>query len=320
MNRSVRFLPALFAWTISVELPCASTPSDDLLLHLPLNEDLRDHSSFRRETQIEGEISILNGAAYFSGEKTALGIEGITLANQPFTVAMWIQQTGREQMYGLVEQHHSGRRGQWLHLMTRGARQPYLGFYRNDSMSPASILPNRWVHLIFSYDDENQMIWIDGRPACARKASSYRGASGTLWIGRTPRWTNVPSHDFEGFIKDFRVYSRVLTWSEIGELSGRPLRQVAGVNRSKVPDPQDMPLSPSRARDGGVPFLYVDGNRLCITGESAQIYEIQSAPALIGPWKPLGSVTNTHGSLEMNDPFVSPKRQRFYRIQVTGAK
>jgi hypothetical protein len=226
----------------------AGNINSGLILHLPLNKDLQDQSEARHAVEIAGEIPIRDGAAFFSGKETALGITNVNLSKGPFTFAMWIRQTGKEQMYGLVEQKHAKRQHHWLHLMLRGARQPYLGFYNNDSMSPAGIKPGNWVHLIFSYDGEHQMIWIDGQAACARKESPYRGSNGTLWIGRTPRWSNVPSHDFEGFLKDVRLYDRVLSWSEISELAKRPYRQTAGVSFSAIPDPTAMPLSHARAR------------------------------------------------------------------------
>lgn len=319
-----RSIPVLLTAALIVGIcPFASHAGDiesGLLLHLPLNKDLEDHSPLRQSIEVAGVIPIRDGAAFFSGKETALGITNVTLSNRPFTFAMWIRQTGKEQMYGLVEQKHAKRQHHWLHLMLRGARQPYLGFYNNDSMSPAGIKPGNWVHLIFSYDGEHQMIWIDGQAACARKESPYRGSKGTLWIGRTPRWNNVPSHDFEGYMKEIRLYDRVLSWSEIGQLSKRQYRQAAGVSLSAIPDPAGMPLSHARARDGGVPFIYVDGNRLCVIGESSQIYQLQSAADLFGPWESLGTVTNVLGKLEMTDPLALGHRQRFYRIEVVGAR
>lgn len=298
-----------------------SASSQGLLLHLPLTTDTRDISTNQHSPTNHNQIAFRDGAAWFSGKATGIGITNIDLRARPFTVAMWINLTGDQLMYGLVEQRGAKRRHSWLHLMLRGSRQPYLGFYINDAISPRPITANKWTHLVFAYDGEYQMIWIDGEPACARKARSYRGSGQeTLWIGKSPRWNNVPSHDFEGGMKDFRIYDRVLSLREIYELADRPFRQLASFGASGIPDPENMPASLNRARDGGVPYLFIDGGHLTITGESSQIYEIEATHQLSAPWESLGVMTNLTGTLEFDDPGFPNHRQRFYRIKFIGAR
>lgn len=293
-----------------------------LILHLPLKKDFQDHSQFKHETTAIGDITFVDDAASFSGDKTWLEVGGINPASGNFTFSMWVKVTGNSQMYGLIAQKASKRRSRWLHLMLRGARQPYLGFYNNDAISPRPITVGRWNHLLFSYDGEYQMIWINGEAACARKASPYLGESGTLRIGKTPGWSNVPSHHFVGSMKDIRIYNRVLTFGEIYRLAGRgePRRQTSSLAVSGIPDPSSMPVSLDRARDGGIPFLFINGKQLSITGETSQIYEVEATHNLTAPWESLGVITNTLGSFEIEDPDGDRYVQRFYRIKVIGAK
>ena len=294
-----------------------------LILHLPLDGDIRDRSANQHFVTNNNALVFRDRAAWFSGNETGIGITNINLASRPFTVCMWIKVSGTQMMYGLVEQLGAKRRHHWLHLMLRGARQPYLGFYINDAISPRGIQGNKWTHLLFSYDGTHQMIWIDGEAACARKARPYRGSGhNTLWVGRSPRWNNVPSHDFQGGMRDFRIYDRVLTVKEIYELADRLIRLPASLGVSGVPKPAEMPASLSRARDGGLPYLLIDNGRLTIGGEHAQIYEIEAASRLgiPSPWKSLGLITNLNGRAEFVDPGHSPQRQRFYRIKHIGAR
>jgi len=290
-------------------------------VHLPLATDIRDISANRHFTTNHNEITFRDNAAWFSGKATGIGLTNIDLRSRPFTIAMWINLTGEQLMYGLIEQRSAKRRHHWLHLMLRGSRQPYFGFHINDAISPRPIKANKWTHLVFSYDGEYQMMWIDGEPACARKAKSYRGGSKeTLWIGKSPRWNNVPSYDFQGGMRDLRIYDRVLSMPEIYGLADRPFRQAASLGASGIPDPKNMPVSLNRARDGGVPYLFIDEGHLTITGETSQVYEIEATHKLGAAWESIGVMTNLTGTLEFDDPGFPRYPQRFYRIKFVGAR
>jgi hypothetical protein len=300
--------------------PPTADGETNLLLHLPLAVDAIDISRHARPTVINNELQFENGAAWFSGKAVGIGITNLNFADRPFTVSMWIKLTGKNLMYGLIDQKDSKRRSRWLHLMLRGSRQPYLGFYNNDAISPHPIRANHWTHLLFAHDGHHQMIWVNGEPMCARKSKPYRGRSGTLWIGKSPDWSNVPSLDFEGHMKDVRIYQSVLSIAKIKLLSGKPFRQTASLTPSTLPDPETMPKSLNRARDGGVPFLFINGSHLTLTGETSQVYELEGTTDIAGKWEPLGRMTNTIGTIEFDDPGVRQGRQRFYRVRFIGAR
>lgn len=286
------------------------TIDEGLLAHLPLTGDLRDHSTNNVPVSVIGQVEIVDGAAWFGSQTNWLELPYLPLNKGPFAVALWINVTGRNPMYGLLEQQGSSRRNEWLHLMLRGAWQPFLGHFLNDAVSPLMINPQRWTHLVFQHDGQRQQIWIDGAPVVFRKCEPYGGSSGLTCLGKSPRWTNVPSKDFEGFMREVRIYGRALRPEEIGALAGGG--QVSGSNLPEVE-------RSVRARNIGVPLLAIDGNRLLITGEASQILDLETADSIGAEWQPFVTLTNQFGRLEYVDAQMPASGKRFYRIKVRGA-
>jgi Concanavalin A-like lectin/glucanases superfamily len=201
--------------------------------------------------------------------------------------------------------------------MLRGGRQPYLGFYVNDAISPLDVPLGQWVHLVFQYDGSHQQLWIDGQLLCSRAASAYDGSAGKTVIGRSPRWNNVPSKDFEGYMRELRIYGRALAPDEIASLfdQGNDTGVKAIVNRSHWRSPNE-PYPETQAVEFGIPFLAIDGRKLVITGESRQVYEVLATEDLTGAWQPLVTLTNKSGIVQFSDTEAAGVPQRFYRIIV----
>lgn len=190
-----------------------------LLLHLPLRTDFQDASRERKVVWNHG-VTLRDGAAWFDGNRSALVIPHQPLERHAFAVAMWVKVEDGFPTCGLVEQFSANRRNEHLHLMLRETK-PHLGFYVNDLRVSAAVTPrDGWTHLVFQYTGRRQEIWINGQCAGTRRARAYAGTGGEFVIGRTPHWTNVPSHDFKGGLRDVFVYSRALTAPEIATLAG----------------------------------------------------------------------------------------------------
>ena len=295
---------AAFAETASLE--------SGLLAYLPLTEDLLDHSKSQLPVSVTGRVAVVQQAAFFPGESDWLELPHIDLHNRPFAVALWVHVIGRNPMYGLVEQRDKATRNEWLHLMLRGAWQPFLGQFLTDAVSPVSLRPYTWAHLVFQHDGQRQQIWINGAMVVARRCELYNGADGATCIGKSPRWSNVPSKNFEGFLRDVRIYGRVLQADEMAALSGTPARPAALAS-----DAPNVEVEPNvKAAHIGVPFLSIDGNKLTITGENRQIYDIEATEQVGGVWQPLMSVTNRGVPLELTDTDMPSSGRRFYRIKV----
>ena len=315
----VVFVPALFA-TPNLG---ATEPGlqEGLLFHLPLQEDLRDHGPSNLPVAVTNSVELRGDGAWFSGRDTWLELPHVPIAHKPFSVAMWVKVTGGRPMYGLLSRQGGDQPNTWLHLMLRGGLQPYMGFYVNDAISPQPMPARKWVHLVFVHDGRWQMIWIDGKPLCARESGPYEGDGGVTRIGYSPRWTNVPSIDFEGYLKDVRMYGRVLTQGEIQSLSGLPAHQRRDdPDKALNPDASTFEVAGSAARDFGVPFISIKGKQIVITGESAQVYEVQATGDLSEPWRTMAVMTNSLGKLEIEDPAASDHRNRFYRIKFLESK
>ncbi|EEF57126.1 LamG domain-containing protein [Pedosphaera parvula] len=324
--RSYKIFFGLLLFVCKLALPChAEDGSLDqgLLAYLPLKQDLLNHSVAKLKIKRHGTVELRDGAAYFDGKESWLDIPHIDLSGRPFAVSMWIKITGSKPMYGLVAQRGDNTPNQWLHLMLRGGRQPYLGFLVNDAISPRDIALNTWAHLVFQYNDGNQEIWVDGQLLCARKSIAYEGKKGPTAIGKSPNWNNVPSKNFEGYIRDVRFYGRALAPNEIltlNQLENYSLPGMNPANKNKkillTANKPDEALSNALAAQVGIPFLSIEGRKLVITGEAGQIYEVQASSDLFQPWQPLVSLTNVTGVVEYTDMAAPDVAQRFYRIKV----
>src|SRR6185295_1129484 len=104
--------------------------SDDtgLLLYLPLAQDFRDHSPYHHPVTPTNRVEIKDGAAYFPGDESWLEAPYLALNDRAFAISLWVKLANSYPMFGLVEQQESTAYNHWMHLMLRGARQPYIGF------------------------------------------------------------------------------------------------------------------------------------------------------------------------------------------------
>ncbi len=290
-----------------------------LLAYLPLRLDLLDHSASHLPVKVIGGVELREGGSYFKGLTNWLELPHLDFGNRPFSISMWVKTTGGNPMYGLIEQEDDNFPNRWLHVMLRGGRQPYLGFYINDAISPRGIPLGQWSHLVFQYNGTRQEIWIDGRLLCARKTKAYEGTRGKTLIGKSPVWDNVPSKDFEGYLREIRIYGRALSANEIFTLyqqdHGGPVNPTITASEATTQLAVEG-LSDALAAQVGIPFLAIDGRKLIITGEASQIYEVQVTSDLTDVWQPLVTLTNQTGVVEFTDAKVQYIPQRFYRIKV----
>jgi hypothetical protein len=208
-----------------------------LLFHLPLTSSLKDHSAKQLPVELRGEgaIEILNGAAHFPGN-AYLVLPHIPLENRPFAFAAWIRPEGKVLGYGLLEQN-DGAPNKHLHILFRDPDKPYIGFYMNDLRAPASITAELgWTHLVFQFTGSHQQIWINGMLAIERVSDPYLGEKGETHIGTAPKWDNVPTQNFKGYMRDVRLYGAALTPVQIRVLSGTADGNPRGAQHEKEMD------------------------------------------------------------------------------------
>jgi hypothetical protein len=310
---------------MSGEISAPVDLTDRLALHLPLTTDLKDHSPQLHAVEVVGAVRITEEGAYFGGRKDWLEAPHVALDSRPFAVALWIKEAARNRQVGLVEQYDLPRPGHHFHLMLRENRQPYLGFLVHDQISPVGIpWEQEWMHLVFQYTGEFQQIWINGHLVVRRRTEPYLGTTGVTTIGKAPRWNNVPAKDFVGFMRDVRIYQRLLVPEEIVFLHNPSVAAAARsavARRAGVSPPSEISVAPMPQalaallpENPALPFLEIDGQTITVNGRPGQVYLLQASNDL-ETWLTLDAATNTTGTLV----YVEAERaepMRFYRVQM----
>jgi hypothetical protein len=182
----------------------------------------------------------LGGALQFNGSGARVVAPNIPLNSRSFTVMMWVNAvlyTGEQVVFstGLTGANNTD-----LHFRIGGpgsgnvpAGGVRMGFYNNDLDTPGGLIQeNKWYHITFWYDFENQnrRIYIDGEMKAEASAAPYLGTTGNTIIGAwgSGQW-------FRGIIDDVQVYSHPLTENEI--LAA--MQGLEGYPYASKPDPAD---------------------------------------------------------------------------------
>ena len=287
--------------------------SRGLVVHLPLRDDLRDHSAKAHRVEVSGIVELKDGAAWFPGKEDWLELPFIALNDRPYAIAVWVKPVGDSPSYGLLAQYDRSEPNHHFHLMIRDGLRPWLGHYVNDLISPVSLSNSgAWQHLVFQYVDGRQQIWINGRLIGERVAKAYRGESGATCLGKNPNWRNVPARSFTGWMSDFRIYDRALAFEEIAVLAGARPDPIA--KPAPAPAPQ---LAGSVAPTGAsaVPLFSIDAGAMVLRGTAGEEYVVEVSADLV-KWETLDTVTvAADGEVRFIDPDAASFPQRFYRIR-----
>ncbi len=194
-----------------------SVPAREILVHLPLTQDIADASRNHVPVTIK-EVTIRHGAAWFSGKGSYITLPHQPLNDRSFAIAMWVKLEGDSPTCGLLEQKAANKPRQHLHLMIREGH-PYLGFYNGDLRADSYLKPaDGWTHLVFQFTGKEQEIWVNDKCVASCPARTFAGTTGDFVIGKSPRWSNVPSADFQGAMRHIRIYGRALSPVEIDSL------------------------------------------------------------------------------------------------------
>ena len=284
-----------------------------LVVHLPLKDDLRDHSAKPQLVEVSGIVELKDGAAWFPGKEDWLEMPFIALNDRAYAIAVWVKPVGDSASYGLLAQYDRSEPNHHFHLMIRDGLRPWLGHYVNDLVSPVSLSNSgEWQHLIFQYVDGRQQIWINGRLICERVTAAYRGASGPTCLGKNPNWHNVPARSFTGWMSDFRIYQRALAFEEIKALAAMRPEPI-----SKLAPPAAAQPAGSVAPTGAsaVPLFSIDASAMVLRGTAGETYVVEVSEDLV-KWETLDNVTvAADGEVRFVDPEAARLPQRFYRIR-----
>ncbi len=187
-----------------------------LLVHLPLNRDLRDISGNNLHGRPVGDVKIQSpGFALFDGDGDAIQLPHIPFDGRSFAICFWARADNPIDQLGFLEQRGGSGRNTMLHLQTR-QNHLRMGFYANDFDTSTSLRPpGQWQHLVFQYGSGKQQIWMDGNLIGSKESIPFGGKTGDTYIGRA-----VFSKNFVGGMLDFRIYGAELSGEEIGALHG----------------------------------------------------------------------------------------------------
>jgi hypothetical protein len=116
-------------------------------------------------------------------------------------------------------------------------------------------------------------------------------------------------------MKEVRVYTRSLVTNEIVWLAHKtvPAAEVTAADSKKAADAGQQVTNNTISV---APSLFIDKDRLTITGGAGQVYTLLVTTSLTKPWAPLATLTNVTGTVEFVDPDASKFSERFYQMEV----
>ena len=184
--------------------PAAGTAGErGLVLYLPMEKDLVDHSPFGRDVKVSGQVHLEGGVARFPGDGW-LTVEHVPLDNRPFAVSMWVKPDGPSNM-GLLDQQDEDTENHHLHLALSNTH-PYFAFYSNDTRTRRRLQYGSWNHLVFVFTGQMQEVWVDGQPIEHSASKGYLGKKGDTLVGRRLAFPYLRASDFTGWMCELRVY------------------------------------------------------------------------------------------------------------------
>jgi len=198
----------------SSELP----PQDpDMVAYYKLDSDAMDSSGNGIDGTIEGDPQwiegVIDGALQFDGVDDGIDT-GYTEDLVNFTVACWVNSPAAPANVwggGPVERQFNFMMAWNREDDFRGGILAHIGGWKSASYEP--IEPNKWHHIVGTYDGEALKAYRDGVLITSTPASGApRSESRTLKIGRGL------STFFDGAVDDVRIYRRALTEAEIADL------------------------------------------------------------------------------------------------------
>ncbi|NQT51596.1 LamG domain-containing protein, partial [bacterium] len=157
---------------------------------------------------VNGQAIDLNGSNQYVQTGATTGGVGIT---GNFTAAAWVNldaTNGDRTVFGT----DTTGTNNGLHLLVRN-NKPHMGFYGNDLGGQADIGTGTWRHVVYTYNNGEQSMYVDGVHDNVRDSAGTFTGDHALNIGR---WNNGNYAD--GRIDDAAVWNTALSAWEIRQL------------------------------------------------------------------------------------------------------
>jgi len=192
-----------------------------LYAYFPFNGNAKDASVWGNHGSITGASLTLdrfgkpNSAYYFDGNDNINCGSNIDIANKPFSFSFWVKRNAVNRDDFILGHGNQQVVDKGMHIGFRSSNVFTMDFYGDGFNSSAVYTDYGWHQWTMSFDPATklQSVYLDGNLIGTRTSTGNYSGSGNFLIGQHPWGGN-----FIGFIDDFRVYSRVLSSTNIQQL------------------------------------------------------------------------------------------------------
>ena len=209
----------------------ACAPTTGLVAFYPLDGDATDMSSSGASGTLHGVVAAMDrfGRAAHALHFTNMARDYIEVADnaalpdgsEPRTLSVWVRTTGMASSYqSVVNWGTDGthrRFGVSLYLLSSSTtphRYAPMFTAQFDDLRSMTSVETQWHHVVVTYDGTTVTLWVDGVRDMMR-AASLDTMGRALFISRK---VSVDGEYVDGEIDDLRIYDRVLSSTEIGDV------------------------------------------------------------------------------------------------------
>jgi hypothetical protein len=156
-----------------------------------------------------------DGALDFDGSDDYIETSFVDISNRSFSLSAWAKRASSG-TWDIIFGGGTGFANNGLHFGFRNTNVFTCSFWGNDLNTGATYTDTNWHHWVCTYDavTNQRIIYRDTVSVANNTASADYQGVGNFRIGDSPVGTDA----FHGLIDDARVYYKVLTPTEIGEL------------------------------------------------------------------------------------------------------
>ncbi|MBU4459687.1 MAG: LamG domain-containing protein [Verrucomicrobia bacterium] len=204
--------------------------SQDLVLWMPLNSEIDDHSTCSNIPTATGWIDFGDDRAGSSARALRLDLgEYLTapatpcLSSSNVTVSLWASFKTFTNYPCMIElgPHNTS----WQLFIDQVGTSSTAGWFyvRGGAASPAIpvrevLQTNRWYHMAATFAGNTAILYLDGEPRATGTVANVGTVNDTLHIGRNAKIHSTSDYYFSGSLDDIRVYRRVLSADQVYQL------------------------------------------------------------------------------------------------------
>ena len=169
-------------------------------------------------TYVSGWVDSAVSFLYSNSQLLATSVN-IPLNSRSFTIDFWFYTTNLSGHwdFAFAGEKDSSSTRKCLFLNIRN-NVTFFGFFNDDTTGTIFILPNKWYHIAFVYDNSSgtQYIYLNGQLDTSSSASTFSGNTGVFTIGGASiGGSTATTVYYSGYIDHFTISTRVKSACEI---------------------------------------------------------------------------------------------------------